>query len=202
MKLSIIIPYYNTLNETKELLKVLVPQLTKETELIIVDDGCYEEKLDNIIDTLQCSNIKINNNAEITTIHLTKNSGGASKPRNIGLDNVTGDYITFIDSDDMISSNYIGEILRYMENNTDIIFLSWKSKVHDIKMKYKPPRWNCAVWCRVYKKEIIGNVRFDENLKIAEDWKFNQQIKYNTSCCIRKTIYFYNNGREGSLING
>ena len=200
--LSIIIPYYNTLEETKELLKILIPQLNKETELIIIDDGCNEKKLDDIIDMILCSNIKINDITKIKVIHLIKNSGSASKPRNIGLENANGDYITFIDSDDMVSSNYINEIQKAIQNNTDIIFMSWKSKIHNIKMNYKPPKWNCSVWCRVYKKEIIGNIRFDENLKIAEDWLFNKQIQYNTSCCIRKTIYFYNNGRKGSLING
>ena len=187
MKLSIIIPYYNTLDETKELLKVLVPQLTKETEVLIIDDGCHEEELDNL---------------GTTVIHLKENSGGASVPRNIGLDFATGKYIAFIDSDDMISNDYIEKILNAISSDKDIIYLSWKSKIHDIKMILHPPKWNCAVWCRVYKKEIIGNIRFDKNLKIAEDWKFNQQIKPKTSCCIKKTIYYYNNGRKGSLING
>ena len=69
-------------------------------------------------------------------------------------------------------------------------------------MNIQPPKWNCAVWCRVYKREIIGDVRFDENLRIAEDWKFNQQIKWKTKTCIKEVIYFYNNGRKGSILNG
>lgn len=100
----------------------------------------------------------------------------------------------------MVSEDYIETILKKLK--TDIIFISWKSKKHDIKMIFKPPKWNCAVWCRVYKREIIGNVRFREDLKIAEDWAFNQEIKYQSKACINKTIYFYNNGRKGSLMNG
>lgn len=185
MKLSIIIPYYNTFEETTKLLDTLIPQLTEDIEVIIVDDGCNETRLDKY---------------PINIIHLKENSGGASRPRNIGIDHAKGEYITFIDSDDMISEDYIETIMPKLK--TDVIFISWKSRRQIVIMRYKPPAWNCAVWCRIYRKSIIGNVRFDENLKVAEDWKFNEQIKYNTHCSINKTIYYYNNGRKGSLLNG
>ena len=185
MRLSIITPYYNTLEHTKELAKVLEPQLTEDIEWIIVDDGCNEKELDKL-------------NAKV--IHLKENSGAAGKPRNIGLDNATGDYIAFIDSDDLVTEDYIFTILKKLK--TDIIFISWKCKVTEVIMDRKPPKWNCAVWCRVFKKEIIGNIRFREDLKQAEDWCFVNEIKYNTSTCIKKKIYIYNDGRAGSLTNG
>ena len=185
MKLSIITQYYKTLNETLELAKILEPQLTKEVEIIIVDDGCREKRLDKY----ESSNVHV--------FHLLNNSGGASIPRNLGLDSATGEYIAFIDSDDMVSNDYVERVLRSL--GSDIIFISWKSQEHDIKIITKPPEWNCAVWCRVYKREIIGNVRFPEELRIAEDCVFNKQIKYRTSNVIKKQIYFYNI-RENSLV--
>ena len=188
-KLSIIIPYYNTYELTKELLEKLIPQLTDDVEVIIVDDGCHEYRFEE-------------QKLGFYTIHLKQNSGNASKPRNIGLDYANGEYITFIDSDDMVSDNYISKILKVIEKKPDIVFLSWKSKVQEIIMNIQPPKWNCAVWCRVYKREIIGNVRFDETLRIAEDWKFNQEVKWRTKACIKDIVYYYNNGRKGSLLNG
>lgn len=185
MRLSIITPYYKTLKETKKLAEVLEPQLTDDIEWIIVDDGCNEKELDKL---------------KAKVIHLPKNSGGAGKPRNVGLDNATGDYITFVDSDDLVSNDYIQTILRKLK--ADIIFISWKCKTVEVKMKTKPPKWNCAVWCRVYRQEIIQGIRFREDLKIAEDWCFNQEVKYESSTCISKTIYYYNDGRVGSLMNG
>lgn len=187
MLLSIIIPYYKTLEYTKELLKVLEPQLDEDVELIIVDDGCNEKELDHY-------------NAKV--IHLPTNSGNASKPRNIGLDNAKGKYVTFIDSDDMVSEYYIKAIKHYIQKDTDVIYLSWKCQRMTVQISDKPPKWNCAVWCRVYKREIIGNVRFDTELKIAEDWKFNQEVKPNTSVAIKEVLYYYNMGRQGSLLNG
>lgn len=187
VKLSIIIPYYKTLEYTKELLKQLEDQITNEVEVLVVDDGT-----DDMIPYIKHG----------TIIRLEENSGGASRPRNIGIDMARGEYITFIDSDDMVSEDYISQILKAIEKKPDIVFLSWKSKVQEIIMQIRPPRWNCSVWCRVYKRDIIGNIRFDESLRIAEDWKFNEQIKYNTKVCIKKVIYFYNNGRKGSILNG
>ena len=182
MRLSIITPYYNTLSYTKKLAKVLGPQLNEEVEWIIVDDGCGEEELDSL---------------PAKVIHLEENSGGASKPRNVGLDVATGEYIAFIDSDDMVAPNYIEVVLNSLK--TDLIYISWKNKQCTIIMIDKPPTWNCSVWSRIYKRDIIGNVRFDEKLRIAEDYVFNKEINYKTVSCIKEPIYFYTI-REGSLI--
>lgn len=190
MKLSIIIPMYNTIEYIMKLLFQLEKQMVEGIEVIVVDDHS---------DTT----LPINYNPNwLKKIRLEENSGGASKPRNIGLDNAKGEYITFIDSDDMVADNYLQKIMKAIDKKPDIIYISWKSKAQQVTMNIRPPKWNCAVWCRVYKREIIGNTRFDENLRIAEDWKFNEAIKYQKSVCIKDTIYFYNNGRKGSLLNG
>ena len=186
MQLSIITPYYKTLEYTLKLSKVLEPQLTDDIEWIIIDDGCNEKKLDNL---------------KAKVIHLKENSGTASKPRNVGLDIAKGEYIAFIDSDDIVMNNYVKKILFKTRKQPDIIYLSWKSKVHDIKIITRPSKWNCAVWCRVYKRELIGGTRFDEKLREAEDWVFNQKVKPKTSLIIREQIYIYNNGRKGSICN-
>lgn len=186
MLLSIITPYYKTLEYTKRLAKVLEPQLSDDIEWIIIDDGCKEKELDKL---------------KAKVIHLPNNSGGAGKPRNIGLENATGKYIAFIDSDDMITEDYIYQIRKKIEKNPDVIYLSWKSSKHIIIIDNKPPKWNCSVWCRVYKRDILGQTRFNEELKIAEDWVFVNEIKHKSSLSIKQPIYIYTVGREGSLIN-
>ena len=99
MQLSIITPYYKCYDYFTVLANILIPQLTKEVEWIIVDDGCNEVRLDQY----KRDNIKI--------IHLETNSGGESKPRNVALDNATGKYIAFIDADDKVSRDYVFRIL-------------------------------------------------------------------------------------------
>lgn len=186
MKLSIIIPYYKTLEETKKLLNVLIPQLTKEVEVILIDDGCNQKELDEY--------------KEINVIHLKNNSGVAGVPRNVGLDKAKGKYIAFIDSDDMVTENYVKEILEAMYFDSDIIYLSWKSKFHSVIAPL--PSWNCTVWARVFKRELIGNVHFREDLKKAEDWAFIDSLNPKSFISIKKQIYLYNAGRKGSLTNG
>lgn len=186
MRLSIITPYYKTLEYTLKLAEVLEPQLAEGIEWIIIDDGCNEKELDNL---------------KAKVIHLKENSGTASKPRNVGLDVAKGEYIAFIDSDDIVMNNYVEKLLSKTRKQPDIIYLSWKSKVHDIKIITRPSKWNCAVWCGVYKRELIGETRFDEKLRKAEDWVFNQQVKPKTSLVIKEQIYIYNNGRKGSICN-
>ena len=183
MKLSIIIPYYETYEYTKELFKVLEPQLTDEVEIILIDDGCNEKKLDEF---------------KAKVVHLEKNSGNASVPRNKGLEIAQGEYITFIDSDDLVSDDYLIHILNKIQKQPDLILLSWQSQETKVIAKDRLPNWNCAVWCRVYKRELIQGRKFDEHLKIAEDWKFNQGLKPKRTKCVDKIIYFYNI-RKGSL---
>lgn len=188
MRLSIIIPYYNTANYTIKLLEQLDKQMKPNIEVILVDDY---------------SDIPIVVDYEwLKVIRLDKNSGVAGKPRNIGLDNAKGEYIAFIDSDDMVADNYIDKILEATSQEKDIIYLSWNYPGHQEIMIIKPKKWNCSVWCRVYKRTLIGNTRFREDLKLAEDYVFNNEIKPKSSCCIRDIIYHYNSGREGSLTNG
>lgn len=182
MLLSIITPYYKTLKYTLDLAKILEPQLSNTVEWIIIDDGCNEKELDKL---------------KAKVIHLPTNSGNASKPRNIGLDIAKGKYITFIDSDDLVTFDYVEEIKKHLKY--DIIFISWKSHRHNVIIYDEPPKWNCSVWSRVYKKDIIGETRFKEELKIAEDWDFNQHINYKTSYAIQKQLYLYNIKRKGSL---
>ena len=184
MKLSIIIPYYNVLDYIKELFKVLEPQLDKDVEVIIVDDGCNEKELDKL---------------KAKVIHLENNSGGAGKPRNVGIENSTGKYIAFIDADDMITEDYISEIKKKIKENKDIIYLSWKSEKHNVVVKNKPPLWNPSVWSKVYKRELIGDLRFEEDINYAEDKYFNDRIKPKSSTSIEKQIYIYNNRVEESL---
>lgn len=184
MLLSIITPYYRTLKEIKKIAEILEPQLDNDIEWIIIDDGCSETEL---------------NKLNATILHLPFNSGGASVPRNAGLDIAQGKYIAFIDSDDMITEDYIKEIRKKITKEPDIIYLSWKSQVHSIIMENLPPKWNCSVWCRVYKRDVIGDVRFKPYLKLAEDFIFVSNIKPKTSLSIKKQIYLYDCQRKGSL---
>lgn len=184
IKLSIITPYYQCLSQIKNLAAALVPQLTDEIEWIIIDDGCHEIQLDYF-------------NAII--IHLLKNSGCAGIPRNYGLDIAKGEYITFIDADDLVSNNFISQILNKINNSTfDYCLMSWRKPDNSLYVDVSEgrPAWNCSVWAILYKKENIKNIRFN-NKRIAEDYDFNVQALKGKQEIIPEFVYFYNTNEEG-----
>jgi len=177
-KLSIISPYYDCLEYTKKLAEVLEPQLNNEVEWLIIDDGCNEKELDNF---------------KAKVIHLDTNSGGASVPRNIGLDIAQGKYIAFIDADDTIKSNYIELILNKINTEDfDYCYFSWENPRNQIIIEDEPPEWNVCVWNCIYKRTLIGDERFNPELIIAEDYDFNIRVKKGKKANIKDVLYFYN----------
>ena len=99
-KISIILPVYNREKYLKDTINSIINQDIgfENIELIIVDDNSTDNSQVIIKDyASKYENIK--------PILLKKNSGSPSKPRNIGLDNVTAPYLMFIDSDDYLTEN-------------------------------------------------------------------------------------------------
>ena len=184
MQLSIITPYYNRLKEIRKLASVLEPQLTEEVEWIIIDDGCNEKMLDSL---------------KAKVIHLEENSGGASIPRNKGLDIAQGKYIAFIDSDDLVKFDYVKKILDKTKEEWNYCYISWKGKSNTIIIANEPPQWNCCVWNCVYKKETIGNNRFNPIYKMAEDYDFNVRVRKGNKANITDILYYYNEDTPNSL---
>ena len=193
IKLSIIIPYYNCKEYTDELLSCLNKQITDEVEVILIDDG---------------SKISYSTKYEWVKIIRQKN-GGASVARNTGLDNATGEYIAFIDADDMVAENYISAILdKIAEEEFDYCYLSWKTlpggwdcqvKLRTIDDKFPP--FNLCCWNRIYKKSMIGNVRFNKHKLIAEDAEFIRDVKEDgkKKAFISEYLYFYRSNVTDSL---
>lgn len=174
--LSIIIPTYNRNEYIVKLLDNLHSQMQNNVEVIVVDDH---------------SDIPLEK-SWFKYIYLDNNSGGASIPRNVGLDKAKGKYIAFIDSDDLVSNDYISTILNKTKEEWDYCFISWKTSSNTIIIKDNPPNWNCCVWNCIYKKEIIGNERFNPNLRIAEDYDFNIRVRKGKKANIEKVLYYYN----------
>lgn len=196
IKLSIIIPYYNQPINMKKLIPLLDKQMNDEVEVIIIDDGC-----NTFFNVEQPKN-------KFYVIHLEQNSGGASIPRNKGLDNAKGKYIAFIDADDLVSDDYIQTILDKTKEEWDYCYISWKGKTNTIIIENEPPKWNCCVWNCIYKRDLIGNERFKPELKMAEDKDFNNRVRKGKRANITKIIYYYNEDtpnsltKQGELYNG
>lgn len=177
--LTIIIPGYGEKEYADRLLCELNHQITKEVEVILVDDG---NEIPFKYDYYW-----------LKTIRLNKNSGGASVPRNVGLDAAKGKYIAFIDLDDIIKPNYIEKILKKINTEDfDYCFIGWQSPSFSVIIDDKPPEWNMCIWNCIYKKEIIGNERFNPEIIIGEDYDFNVRVRKGKRTSIKEYLYYYN----------
>lgn len=183
VKLSILIPYYQTYELTERLIKELITQKTDEVEIIIIDDGCNEKRLDQY-------------DKEIKVIHLEENKG-VSYARNTGIKEATGEYVAFIDSDDMIMMDYVSQLIKLInERKEQVIIFNWLDiSTNDV---IRLPE-NCAVWKAIYKKELIP--LFDESLRVREDYFFQQELekKDYSKYYFNRVLYIYNSNRQGSL---
>lgn len=193
MKLSIIIPAYNPGEYLNELLNRLAPQITEDVEAIVVDDGSeIPVKIEGIKATL-----------------VRQKNGGASAARNKGLELAKGDYIAFIDADDLVSGDYIARILEKIETeHFDYLYMSWRTMGNgwgcDVKLKSiedKFPPFNLCVWNRVYKRSMIGKVRFNEKKAVAEDAEFIRKVneKGMKKAFISDYMYYYRTTPHDSL---
>ena len=112
-KVSVIVPIYNVEKYLEKCLDSLVNQTLEDIEIILVNDGSTDNS-DQIAK-------KYANKYKEKIVYLEKQNGGLSDARNYGLEYAKGDYISFVDSDDYISKNLYSELIRYMEEDYDMV---------------------------------------------------------------------------------
>lgn len=200
MKLSILIPYYNAEKYIKELLDRLKPQIVDGVEVILIDDGSDK-----------AFTSKFKSRPKWLTIIRQENRGGAAA-KNTGLDYATGDYVTFIDADDLVPEYFVERLLKEIElTGADVIDYSWKSLTDngvqfDKKLHSPSERLtNCSVCTRAFKKSYLGNKRFNEKKDATYDEDFSRKVGYLTDnhkhTSIPEYMYFYRTDVEDSSIH-
>ena len=111
MKISVIVPIFNSEKYINKCLDSIINQTYKNLEIILVNDG----STDNTINILE----KYKNKDKRIKIINQKNSGGVIARKN-GVDNATGKYVLIMDSDDWIEATLISEIVKKIKNNPDV----------------------------------------------------------------------------------
>ena len=112
--ISVIIPIYNTGDSAVKLLNKLTEQSYENLEIICVDDGSKDGSFDLVAEYIRQSKLK-NKNLNMT-ISRQKNQGAAGA-RNLGLKKASGEYVTFIDSDDEVKKTHIEGLLKSLEKD-------------------------------------------------------------------------------------
>lgn len=193
MKLSIIIPFYNTYEYTEELLTRLEPQLNDDVEVLLIDDGTGHVRYATWF-IVRFPGVRV-----IRTEHQ-----GQSSARNTGINETSGEYIQFLDSDDLVPEYFIQKLLEKIPEGNDLIEYSWehmppgRSRFIIHKGMRNP---NISVCTRCFKRSFIGNTRFNELKDATEDEDFARHIGLHdsrvTSSIIEDPMYFYRK-HEGS----
>lgn len=143
---------------------------------------------------------------------------GVSNARNFLIDNSTEEFVVFVDDDDVLSDNYLEELLKVSDaNNIGIANVyNFSESLDDLKesyigksfeklekttsSKYKSRKYFSSPWAKMIHRTIICNVRFDTALAIGEDSLFMAKISHKVQG-VRKTVAsacYYVYEREGS----
>ena len=188
MILSIIIPYYNVAPYTDELLRCLEPQIREGVEVILIDDG---------------SLVPYKTDYEWVKV-VRQDNKGVSSARNRGLELAQGEYICFIDSDDLVSDRYVDRILNKIP--FDYLDMSWKSlpggQQFETKLSSDSDRLrNPSAVTRAFSRTLIGNIRFNEQKQAAEDAEFVNIVckRAERVAVITDYNYFYRTYTPNSL---
>ena len=216
MKISIIVPLYNTEKYISRCLESIMSQTYENIEIIVVND-CSTDKSEDIVK----SYAKKDN--RIKLVKHSKNKG-LFHARITGVENATGDYIGFVDSDDFVSCDYFRTMMENaQENESDIVvsrlvhidengykyihnmyhyFDIGILKGDDIRKKYWEQEGKCfiwhTVWNKIYRKSLWDKAitvlrRQTEHLIMAEDFVFSSVLINFAEklSCVNFGCYFY-----------
>ena len=186
MKLSIIIPVHNEEQYLKRCLDSVVRSIKahNEVEVLVIDDGSEDGSWD-IAQTYE--NFKL--------IKRTQTSFGVSFARNIGINEATGDYVTFLDSDDEYYENAVSSMLQEIRDHEgeDIIQFehsraSFRNGSGYRKLTDLPHKW-VLCWNKVYRRDFLwdNHITFPYGLQFEEDRIFNLRAFNHCQC-------FYHSG--------
>ena len=174
MKLSVIIPVYNMTRYLRECLDSVQAQTFTDWEAICVNDGSTDDS-GNILDEYAAKD------SRFKVIH--KENGGVSTARNAGLDVAQGEWITFIDPDDSVVSEWFAHAVELMSDEVDLVRLmpagGGMSKRTSILHGQDAARWcwntfsRCGfAWLCFMRRERVGNIRFRSGPQPIEDKLF------------------------------
>lgn len=206
-KISVIVAVYNTEKYVEKCLNALLNQTYQNLEIIVVEDG----STDNSKEVLK----KYADNKKIKIIYNKKNSG-LSYSRNVGLENATGDYIGYIDSDDYVDLDYYEKLMHaIIDNKADIAICDMKVVDEETNTETVSRCCNsdeftvynvvdnglAASACnKLFKKELISKYKFAEG-KVNEDIAVVIPTLVNAKKISYANTYYYYVQRGGSIQN-
>lgn len=218
IKVSVIVPIYNSEKYIRSCLKSLIQQTLRPIEIILVNDGSTDNSIKNISDLID--------NYNFIQLLEIENSG-AAEARNQGLFTAQGKYISFVDSDDFVKATFLEKLYQECENkNLDILCGSFEATYKNKsskKMIRSPELLNIGVgdgaslfkkqiqlrnyipmiWAYLYRRSFLeDNALYLSAKTIHEDEEFSPRVWNNAKRAeiIESYDYIYQREHEGSII--
>lgn len=204
-RVSIVVPVYNVEKFLDDCIKSILSQTYKNLEIIIVNDGSTDKSYELCQGYCSDDRVKI----------FDKINGGLSSARNVGIKIATGDYISFIDSDDYIREDMIEKLVNSLEqNDADVSccnfdFCDENSKILNvhkvnnfetevlnseqaISMLLYEEYYKCYAWNKIYRRSLFDDVEYPEG-KLYEDITTTYKIfkKSSKVVFIKDALYHY-----------
>ena len=215
LKFSIIIPIYNVEKYIRKCLDNVICQNYKNVEIILVDDGSPDD-CGKICDEYS------RKDKRIKVIH--KKNGGLSDARNVGLKAATGDYLIFVDSDDVISPNLCSVVNETLQKvNADIVqygfspFLDGNNPAIDLMQEIRicnifdddkiyenyliKEKISREAWNKAYRRNLFEKIEYPKG-RLAEDLATTYKLlhKAHKVVCLSNVLYHYRK-RENSIMS-
>ena len=209
-KISIILPTYNADEILAKAIKSVINQTYQNWELLVIENG-KRGQAENIIKEFENDKIK----------YIYQEIANVSEARNAGLENATGKYITFLDSDDEYEKEFLEKMLKNIINTESQIAVCGSRKIYDkkqmligksenienttdIKQYLETLKENYLfneLWNKIYISKIIkeNNIKFNKKYELGEDFLFNLDYIKNIEkgSYINESLYIYTDGDTG-----
>jgi glycosyltransferase involved in cell wall biosynthesis len=206
--ISVIVPVYNAEKYLHRCIDSILAQTYTDFELLLIDDGSPDNS-GAICDEYAAKD------SRVRVFH--KENGGVSSARNLGLDNVRGEWITFVDSDDYIHQDFLSSFSK--KHDVGLVVGSFKvigdeewgglleeafydkAGLRDNIVKLALMNNFLVPWGKLFRRDIISknNITFDERLHSGEDTLFvyNYLMYIDSLYSCDKPYYFYERGNQG-----
>ena len=211
--ISIIIPIYNLESHLANCLDSIIAQNNPDFEVIMVNDGSSDDS----------ASICEEYEQKDSRFHLiNKNNGGVSSARNLGLKFSKGDWVVFVDGDDVVDKDYLtlpkGDISTvdvieksyYITKNQKITLSSIINEEESMDSLDSLKRFyskyilinSASLWNKLIRREIIGDLIFDESKVMGEDFLFFLSVFPRIKKYVRCPLGSYNYIRRESSASG
>lgn len=209
---SLILPVYNVEAYLPQCLDSICKQTYRNLEILVIDDAS-PDRCGEIADSYA------QRDERVKVLHISNR--GAAGARNVGLDNCTGEYIMFVDSDDWLEENAVESLLcALQETGSDIVQCQYtdeyvnESKEHSymdaegvrenvVFLEEMISRWEyIVIWNKLYKAEFLKEIRLVEGRCIDDEFFTYQVIlKVKKIAYITDYLYHYRQRKSGAMGN-